>query len=163
MIRWASLDDAPSLADVHVTTWQKAYAGILEADFLAGLDRERRARWWRGIVDAGARVHVVDVEGKVVGFCYAGDSDDAGWGEIYAIYVLPEHWGEGYGRELLTAGKESLAADGHDCALLWVLEGNDRARRFYERQGWTIGKPIRVEEIGGFQVTEVRYETNLAE
>jgi hypothetical protein len=45
--------------------------------------------------------------------------------------------------------------------LLWVLQGNNRARAFYERQGWALGKPIRIEAIGGTDVTEVRYEKAL--
>lgn len=162
MIRWATSNDAEELADVHVTTWQRAYEGIFPERFLAGLDRKRRARWWRQFIADGARVHVVDAKGRVVGFCHAGASDDEGWGEVYSIYVLPEYWGDGHGRELLAAGEETLSSEGHDRALLWVLEDNERARRFYERQGWALGKPFRVEGIGGVQVTEVRYEKSLA-
>ena len=41
------------------------------------------------------------------------------------------------------------------------LEGNTAARAFYERQGWVKGKPIRLETIGGTEITEVRYERGL--
>lgn len=160
MIRYATVDDAAALADVHVATWQTAYAGIFPADYLAGLDRESRARWWHRFIERGAQVHVA-VDGKVVGFCHADSSDEKGWGEIYAIYVHPDHWEEGHGFQLLAAGESRLRNSGHDRALLWVLEGNERGRRFYERNGWAPGKPIRVEEIGGVQVTELRYEKDL--
>jgi len=160
-VRLATAADAEDLADVHVTTWQRAYRGMLPPDFLAGLDRHRRIRWWRGFIDDGGEVHVVGDE-RVVGFCHAGSSEDAGWGEIFSIYVHPDHWRSGYGGELLVAGEEKLRAAGFDRALLWVLEDNDRARRFYERHGWVVGKPFRVEEIGGVQVTEVRYEKYLS-
>lgn len=161
LVRWATIEDAADLAEVHVTTWQKGYAGILPDDFLEGLDRETRARWWRDFIERGADVHVA-VDSRVIGFCHADSSSDAGWGEVFAIYVHPDHWGEGHGFDLLKAGESSLVAKGHDRALLWVLAGNERGRRFYERQGWQLGKPIRVEEIGGVQVTELRYEKGLS-
>ncbi len=161
MLRWAVPDDAEELADVHVTTWQTAYEDIFPSQFLDALDREARSRWWRRFIERGARVHVAEVD-RVVGFCHPGPSDDEGWGEIFSIYVRPDHWGEGHGQELLRAGEQTLVAGGHHRALLWVLEANARGRHFYERQGWTAGKPIRVEEIGGVQVTELRYEKDLS-
>lgn len=162
MVRWATVDDAPELADVHVSSWQAAYAGILPEEFLDGLDREQRTRWWRRFIDDGVMVHVSEA-GRVVGFCHAGDSDDEDWGEVFAIYVHPDHWGEAHGHALLVAGEATLVARGHERALLWVLESNERGRRFYERQGWSVGDPFRVEEIGGVQVTEVRYEKDLTD
>ncbi len=159
-IRWARAEDAADLADVHIETWQVAYEGILPGPFLLGLDRERRRAWWRRTLGEGARVHVAGDDG-VIGFCHAGASHDAGWGEVFAIYVHPSHWGTGVGRDLLGAAEEQLRDDGFERALLWVLEQNVRGCRFYERQGWTRGKPVRIEEIGGAQVTELRYETYL--
>ena len=62
------------------------------------------------------------------------------------------------GRALLAAGERALLDDGQWQALLWVLDRNVRARAFYERQGWVPGKPIRIENIGGADVNEARYE-----
>lgn len=160
-IRWAEVDDAAELADVHVSTWQKAYADIFPARYLEGLDRSARTEWWRRFLARGARVHVA-VTDRVVGFCHPDTSHDQDWGEIYAIYVHPDHWGEGHGHELLVAGESTLTSLGHGRALLWVLEANDRARRFYESHGWEPGKPMRIEEIGGVQVTELRYQKDLS-
>jgi GNAT superfamily N-acetyltransferase len=160
VVRWATVDDAEDLADAHVASWQKAYSGIFPEAFLSGLDRGARAHWWRRHLEGGARVLVSDTE-RAVGFCSFGASDDQGWGEIFAIYVHPDHWGDGHGYELLLAGEEALRERSHTRALLWVLEANQRGRRFYERQGWNVGVPIRLEEIGGVQVTELRYEKDL--
>lgn len=159
MTRWAVPDDADALAEVHVETWRKAYEGIFSSEFLTGLDSDARARFWRRKLRSGALVNVIG--SPVIGFCLAGDSDEEGWGEIFAIYVHPDHWGEGFGHRLLRAGERQLRDAGHGRALLWVLRDNGRARRFYERQGWRVGGKIRVEEIGGIQVNEVRYEIGL--
>ena len=77
---------------------------------------------------------------------------------MYAIYVHPSQWGEGHGTELLSAAERALSGMGFERALLWVLEQNHQAREFYERRGWVLGRPIKLEEIGGTQVTEVRYQ-----
>lgn len=158
-VRWAVPDDSTALADVHVTAWQITYEGIFPPEFLAGLDRDVRSKWWRDQLEGGARVPVVG--DPAIGFCFVGDADDEGWGEVYAIYVHPEHWREGIGNRLLTSGSSLLREMGHRRALLWVLRDNEPAREFYESQGWRLGRPIRVEEIGGTQVTELRYETDL--
>jgi GNAT superfamily N-acetyltransferase len=159
MVRRAVPADATDLADVHVSSWQAAYAGIVPADFLAGLDRDRRAAWWRGVLEQGALVHVVG--DPAVGFCHPTPSNDEGWGEIRSIYVHPGHWGEGLGARLLDAGESTLVDSGFEAGLLWVLEENSRARRFYESQGWRLGKSIQLLDLGGRQVTEVKYEKDL--
>jgi GNAT superfamily N-acetyltransferase len=161
LIRRAMPMDAERLAVVHVETWRSTYRGILGDGYLAALDVEARARWWTRVIADGAIVHVADVDDEPVGYCWVGSSADTGWGEVIAIYVHPDHWGQGHGRQLLGAGEMSLRDEGHGNALLWVLAANRRARDFYERQGWRASKPLRIEEIGGTQVTEVRYETAL--
>ncbi len=98
-----------------------------------------------------------------VGFCFYGDAAEPGWGEVYAIYVHPSHWGEGHGSALLSAAEDALSTLGFERALLWVLRQNRQARFFYENRGWVLGAPIKLEEIGGIQVTEVRYERALRE
>ena len=129
---------------MHVTAWQAAYQGILDRDFLGGLDLETRTTWWETLLgrDDGSAL-VADQDGSVAGFSLVGPADEAGWGEVAAIYVDPAHWGIGLGWGLLQASEARLAELGFDRALLWVLEANDQARVFYERQGWSLGRPIR--------------------
>jgi hypothetical protein len=43
---------------------------------------------------------------------------------------------------LLTEGERRVAAAGHPRAWLAVVEGNARARRFYERHGWVDEGPF---------------------
>jgi ribosomal protein S18 acetylase RimI-like enzyme len=163
MIRTARLDDAADLARVHVRSWQTAYRGLVHQAYLDSMSVESRIDGWNRILNRGTRVLLAEEDVEVVGFCSLGPADHDGWGEIYSIYVAPEHWGVGLGRELLVAGEAALTESGLERALLWVLDGNTRARKFYERQGWLLGKPIRIENIGGSDLTEVRYEKSLAQ
>jgi ribosomal protein S18 acetylase RimI-like enzyme len=162
MIRDALLPDAATLAQVHVASWQEAYRGLIDQSFLDSLDvPERTATWDRILRQGRVRVLVAEAGHRIVGFCTVGRSADEGWGEVYSIYLSPEHWGRGLGRDLLAAGEQALSESGEERALLWVLDTNLRARGFYERQGWVTGKPIRIEKFGDQDVTEVRYEKSL--
>lgn len=161
MIRPAMPGDAALLGRLHIETWQIAYEGLFAGDFLEGLDVPARISWFERNIRNGRNVLVAEEGTDLVGFCFIGESAETGWGEVYAIYVHPDFWGDGYGRRLLEAAEHELSQLGFTRALLWVLEPNGRARTFYERQGWTLGKPIRIEEIGGAQVNEVRYEREL--
>jgi GNAT superfamily N-acetyltransferase len=67
-----------------------------------------------------------------------------GW--LEAMYVRPAAWGTGLADRLHAAAVEELARRG-DSARLWVLEGNRRARRFYERHGWVPDGTSRVVEF----------------
>ena len=71
--------------------------------------------------------------------------------------MLPEAWGTGLGRALMTATLSHLAGCGFESATLWVLDTNARARRFYARAGWTADGSAKQDDIGGALVTEVRY------
>jgi hypothetical protein len=42
-------------------------------------------------------------------------------------------------------------------SILWVAEDNPRARRFYEREGWTLDGARKEDELLGVTVAEVRY------
>lgn len=163
-VRDARPEDADGIARAHVLTWQHAYRGQLPDELLDGLSVERRAeRWERDLVD-GMQVVVADDDG-IVGFVAVGPSrdEDAGdeTGELYAIYVVPERWGQGVGRRLMDAAESRLAELGHTRAGLWVLESNERTRVFYERCGWRTDGATKTEEIGDATVTEVRYVTGL--
>jgi GNAT superfamily N-acetyltransferase len=162
LIREAGAADARGLARVNVVSWQAAYPGLIDQAFLDSLEVDGRTLSWQRILfQSRGRVLVADDDGTIVGFCSVGPALDHDWGEVFAIYVDPERWGQGVGTDLLAAGEQELAEAGFTRALLWVLEGNERARGFYERQGWALARPIRIEAIGGTDVTEARYEKDL--
>ena len=66
---------------------------------------------------------------------------------LEAIYVRPSSWGSGLAVTLHDAAVAELRARGVARARLWVLEENDRARRFYERLGWRADGTSRVVEF----------------
>jgi GNAT superfamily N-acetyltransferase len=81
-------------------------------------------------------------------------------GELYALYVASAWWSTGTGRALMGHVLTALRADGYPRAVLWVLADNARARRFYERAGFTPdGGTNVITGLGG--VLELRYARDL--
>jgi RimJ/RimL family protein N-acetyltransferase len=168
-IRQPEHRDADAMGRVHVRAWQAAYRSVMPDDYLDGLDPEERASMWRRQIAArgGAGVLVVSADDEVAGFAAFGPCHDDGapaeQGQVYAINLDPAHWRKGLGRDLLRAGTAELAALGFKSLVLWVVLQNERARRFYESEGWVADGMSREEEVLGAVATEVRYVRRLEE
>jgi GNAT superfamily N-acetyltransferase len=164
-VRHARAGDAPDLGLLHVRAWQAAYRGQMPDAYLDGLRPEDRVAGWERALGRD-RTHdpvlVAERDGRVVGFVVLRAAEDPqGAGELAAINVDPDHWGTGAGRALLAAAHEELARLGYREAVLWVLPGNRRARRFYEIAGWVADGAERSIELSGVTVPEVRYRRRL--
>jgi ribosomal protein S18 acetylase RimI-like enzyme len=82
--------------------------------------------------------------------------------ELYALYVAPAYWSTGAGRSLIGRVLEEAQAEGYPRILLWVLEQNARARRFYERAGLRQrGRTHQLDWLGG--IPEVCYTRGLTQ
>lgn len=150
--------------------WQAAYRGLLPDDLLDGLSAaawgERRRRALAAPYGPHVRNHVLEGAGGLIGWASTGaardpDLDAARVGELYALYLEPAAVGQGHGRRLLAHAHAGLAEQGFVEVVLWVLEGNARARRFYERAGLRLDPrvPPRPVTLQGraLDVREVRY------
>jgi ribosomal protein S18 acetylase RimI-like enzyme len=145
----ARLDDAEELAAVHVQAWRETYGQLLPERFYDDAARERRRVMWSGLLadeDAGERVLVARRQGSIVGFVARGPSAEHQGHppqreeQLYALYVLASCYGQGVGQALLDQ------ALGERPAQLWVAKDNPRARRFYEKNGFTADGTEQVDE-----------------
>lgn len=168
VIRPAEAGDGTSIGLVHVRTWQSAYRGLLPQPYLDGLDAHQRGDYWQHYLSEGTPpgevVVVAEEEGTVVGFASVGpsrDEDANGEGEVWAIYLLADRWGQGIGKALMDAALDSLRQAGFTVATLWALDANERARRFYEAGAWAPDGATKRDDRRGFPVAEVRYRREL--
>ena len=155
IVRRAGEGDAEGLVRAHEAAWDATIAPIAGAQLaeLAPLDaRIEQARASLADPTATGRAWVAERDGEIVGMATAGD------GELRNLYVAPAAWGTGAARELMRTALGWLAAGGADEAVLWVGEANARARRFYEREGWTADGETRASPLGP---PEVRYRRAL--
>jgi len=140
MIRSATPEDFPTLADI----WLRA--SRLAHDFIP-------AEFWESRHEAMARdhlpraeVHVLEVEGRVIGFA-ALDGD-----HLEALFIDPDVQSYGHGSRLLA---HAMAARSH--LSLCVYSRNVRAASFYRRLGF---QPVeeRVEPLTGERETLMSWD-----
>jgi GNAT superfamily N-acetyltransferase len=127
-VRPARAEDAPTIAEIWSVGWHDAHAGLVPDELVRIRTRESfDVRAAQRIGDTA----VVTVDDEVVGFVMvAGD-------EVEQVYVARDRRGSGVANVVLAEGERLVRANGHDRAWLAVVDGNARARRFYERQDWT--------------------------
>ncbi|MEL6985869.1 MAG: GNAT family N-acetyltransferase [Actinomycetota bacterium] len=147
VVRAPRVEDATAMGQVHVAAWQVGYDGVLPSQLLDGLTVERTAdSWTTGLTnpDGTSRSLVAERDGRILGISSVGpyravedQPSPPDLSELWMINVHPDAWGTGLAQALLAAGVELLRTDYTEPrAALWVLEGNARGRRFYEKEGW---------------------------
>ncbi|MFO0998683.1 MAG: GNAT family N-acetyltransferase [Alphaproteobacteria bacterium] len=159
-IRRARAADADAIAEVYVATWRSAYPGMLPDHVLVGMSAPRQASYWQGAITRSDQSVLVaeDEAGSIVGFAAAGPARPIVpryRGEVFTLYVLQDHQGQGIGRSLLVGAFEALKGRGLAPVIVWVLAANP-ARFFYERLG---GHRVaeRIAPLGGAEHIEVAY------
>jgi GNAT superfamily N-acetyltransferase len=164
-MRDARPEDALAVARVHVRSWQAAYRGLLPQDYLDALRPEDRMTHYDfANLDAMAPATIVAVDDDTVqGFTTTGPAgaDTPMIGELMALYVDPDAWGRGIGGRLIEEARTRLRRSGFTDALLWVLVGNERAVRFYRRDGWSTDDHRRTQRVWGVLVDEIRFHRRL--
>lgn len=127
---------------VHYKSWQETYPGLVPQAYLESVTLESctaMARRWRNNI-------LIAKDGKqVIGFAAFGPCRDdrlRNCGEIIALYTLQACYGKGAGQMLLQAALEKLSGYAH--IFLWVLRGNSRAIRFYEKTASALTAPKEI-------------------
>ncbi len=150
-------DDKTALSRVYEESWKFAYRGIIPQSYLDSIPPGR----WASAADRPGMRSLVLLDGNTMAgtssVCASRFPEMSGFGEIVSIYLLPEYIGKGYGKPLLEAAKKALFEMGFSDLFLWVLEENERARRFYERNGFVLTDSAIETEIGGKKLREIRY------
>ncbi len=104
---------------------------------------------------------VAEANGRPVGFAVCGPArhkDDSGFcAEVTMLYVSPEAQGAGIGSQLLSGATEILEDFGYRWLAIWVVEQNERARRFYRLHGLNFDGARRTDPVGGGKTPLVRY------
>jgi GNAT superfamily N-acetyltransferase len=150
--RDAQPDEIDALASLWHEGWRDAHTGIVPVELarLRTLDNFRDRL--RAALDA---TRVIGPPGAPLGFTMLkGD-------ELYQLYVSRPARGTGVAAVLMSDAERRLAARGVTTAWLACAIGNERAARFYEKQGWrragTVANPAET-SAGTFMLDVWRYE-----
>jgi ribosomal protein S18 acetylase RimI-like enzyme len=170
LIRAAGPGEWDAIGRVRRESWGAAYRGLLPGEVIEAATAPDVVARLREFAAGPGRITLVAETGTaVVGFASFGPERLPRGGadrkvpraELYAIYVLPQHWSTGAGRALLAQVVAHVRGSRYASIALWVLEGNTRARRFYERAGFVATGERQTGERHG-DVAEMRYVLELA-
>jgi GNAT superfamily N-acetyltransferase len=125
--RAATLDDAEPVAEVYLRSRKE----LVACAPLAHSDANVRDWVRRHLIPSG-RTTVAVVDGLIVGLLAISRDDQCGW--IDQLYLLPAWIGRGLGAQLLEIARSELPPP----IRLYSFQCNERARRFYERRGFTV-------------------------
>ncbi len=145
------LADARGIAEFQTACWKEAYRGIVPAAYLDALDAaDRLGRWEERLAQGGPGVAVGELDGRIVGVARSGAAGDGSEPDLmlWTLYVAAESRGTGLADALM---KRVI---GVEPAQLWVFETNERARDFYESNGFRDAGARRIDP--GTGVPELR-------
>ncbi|WP_433828484.1 N-acetyltransferase family protein [Actinoplanes sp. CA-015351] len=159
-LRPATEADQPAVGALHHRSRAAAYADLVDPASFEARGPQMMSDYWveryRWEQDTH-RMTVAEENGSLIGFSYVGPSETEGAAELYAIHLDPSRVGTGAGRLLMIQALTDLKSFGEKRAVLWVLEGNEVAKRFYERGGWSPDGASRADTVNDHPVTHLRY------
>lgn len=134
-IRALTGDEAEVYARLLIDVWRETYEGLMPAERLSALELGPVAAGVRRMLDDPSvpPTHAAFRADALVGWARAGeprDDDAPDDVELWSLNVARAARGSGVAQRLM-----ETAIDGR-AAYLWVVEGNDRALHFYEREGF---------------------------
>jgi GNAT superfamily N-acetyltransferase len=129
-IRPATSGDVDACLAVQRGSAVVGYAHIFDQAIYPFPDDVVRAEWVARLA-SDDQVVIAEVDGEPVGTASAHPP------RLEALFVVPEQWGTGVAAALHDVALELIKASGWLAAELDVMVDNLRARRFYERLGWS--------------------------
>jgi len=155
------LADARAIARCHIAAWRDSYRPLVAEEILGkpSLEEDYVAKWVDRLGQPDSLIFVAENDqGELLGFIQGGRERTGRTdypGEIYSVYVLKEHRGQGIGRKLFQRLAGSLLAIEVTTAIVWVFEANP-CRYCYAAWG---GEPIAAKpiKVGEQELVQVAY------
>ena len=154
-------DDLKAISGIYEKSWKHTYKGMLPGGYLR---RIPEGNWAERINHFGSRSMVAVSGEEYIATVSFGATRVAGYeecGEVFSLYVLPQYTGKGIGRRLMDRAVSELKALGYTKVVLFALDKNTTARRFYEKYGFSASGDMMKTKIGHKTVTEVMYKLDI--
>ncbi len=140
IIRKRKKEDCRAVANVVTIAWNETYKGIVPDWFLEELKNNENERAKKSYEEFNLNNNhqlVLEIYDRVVGFVNFGISKEEGYqncGEIFALYIIKEFKGNGFGKKLVEEAKKELKNLGLDKMIIACLKGNP-SNEFYKHIG----------------------------
>lgn len=147
-IRYANEGDSFDIASINALSWKSAYRSIIPDKILNNISVNKWTESWKLHLQNKKNVLVIFQDKKILGFaqfCEKAPMEHLCFpcGEINSIYLHPDIWRRGYGRQLCLAVIEELKKFNLKKVVLWVLSKNINACKFYQAMGFKKSNLLR--------------------
>lgn len=161
LIRMAEQRDCAELAKVHVASWQTAYKGLIDQDYLDNLNVEDREKGWsKNLIENQHKIYLQFDSDRLIGFassCQCRDDDAlSSWDEIATFYFLERYWGKGHSHALMSHILAKIDVSGNAATTVWVLRKNLRAQKFYAKHGFVLEGKEKIVQRGPIVLDDLR-------
>jgi RimJ/RimL family protein N-acetyltransferase len=165
-IRYATVEDTDSLAKVYSNSFKKAFEGVIPNSILEEkFSFESIQKSMHKELEEGLPKNIIMFKDeKPIGLLTFAKSKyeqlDDSCTEIWRIYLDPNYWDKNIGSELMNWGLKEIKENGYEKVILWVIEDNLRARKFYEKMGFKYDGTNRIINVGR-EIKDLRYFKSL--
>ena len=152
IIRKMNKNDCFSVARIVTTAQNETYRGIVNDEFLDNIylnEQERANNFYKEFDENINHQYVLEINNEIVGFINVDVSDDAQYndcGELYALYLINDYKGHGYGRKLFAMAIKELKNMGFTKMIVGCLAANP-TNEFYKHMGGKLIKQRVFEKL----------------
>lgn len=131
-------EDLFACATISVRAWQETYRGIVDDNYLDGLDIEARYNKFKSNYQLAPFI-VAKIDNEVVGFCRYMSKEMKDYSladaELTVLYVKPELKRQGIGKALVNYVIKDLKNNGNKGIIVKAIKGNKIGEAFYIKMG----------------------------
>ena len=154
MTEFVSLKTPESLERVRKIAddiWPKTFRDILSLEQIRYMMKMMYApEVMEKELAGGFSFELLSVDGKDAGYMVYAPYSEPGTLKLHKLYLLEEYHGKGYGQLMLSHVMEKALAGGFSSVILAVNKRNLRAKKAYDRAGFTVEKAVRIDIGNGF-------------
>lgn len=159
-IRNAVLGDEKILAHIQTESWKSGFGTIISQEELDKHTNVAKVEeMYVNVLThhfAEGRILEVDEKPHCIAFwSKAREEEDKGRAELICIHSLENNWGKGYGSMMMEQVLEEIKKAGYPEVILWVFEDNIRARKLYEKWGFSLTEH-RKDSLGAVELMYVK-------
>jgi len=160
--RAATPGDAERITDITMEGFE-TYRSFAPEGWTTPSADEERGRVLGLLGEDHVWYRVAEHDGELVGHVGFLPADrtfaptgDPGLAHVRQLFVVRAHWGTGLATQLHGAALDEARARGFTGTRLFTPAAQERARRFYEREGWALARPPAFDDRIGLEIAEYR-------
>ena len=151
-IRLAHPDDAYTMAEILMKSWEVTYKDIIPMDFIIKKNSTRHELFKQVITKENRDSYVIDYNGKTVGILKVAEPKDEDLNddfyEVHYIYLHPDYYRMGIGSKAMDFAFTVARKLDKKLITIWVLADNMNAINFYNKCGFLTDDKTKEVEYG---------------